>query len=145
MDYIITGYTPGEFGHVSFDFVMKKGDGIEKDKEIAQTNYETVYKDFNIIINTRSAALNLTIFDYPICKDGSTLLHNPVSDSTEIGLHLYHEIYCKKFIKLLPGDWGYNFIFLHLHFIFIFLVILCLIIVLLFAKSSQTGLIDWPY
>ena len=103
MDYIITSYTPGDFDHVSFDFIMTKGVGIEKNKEIAQTNYETVNRDFNVIINTRTAALNMTIFHYPICKDGSRLVHSSVTDSTEIGLHLFHDNNGEKIITIRPG------------------------------------------
>ena len=103
MDYIVTSYLPGEFSHVSFDFIMKKGVGIDKNKEIAQTNYETVYRDFDVIINTRSAALNMTIFGYPVCKDGSSLVQSPVTDSAEHGLHLSQKENDEKAINLQPG------------------------------------------
>ena len=83
---------------------MKKGTGIEKNKEIAQTNYETVYKDFDVIINTRSAVLNMTIFYYPICKDGNGLVRRQITNHTVFGLELFYEQNGENAIELRPGD-----------------------------------------
>ena len=74
-DYIVRSYRVGDFKHVSYDFIILKGEGIEKNKEIAPTNYETVYQDFDVIINTRSASLSMTIYTYPKCEVDKVVTH----------------------------------------------------------------------
>ena len=100
---MINSYTPGEFNHVSFDFIMKKGDGIDENKEIAQTRYETVYKDFDVIINTRSASLNMTIYHYPICKGGKIVVQRGVTGNRQNGLDIFHKPTGEKRMMLIPG------------------------------------------
>ena len=95
VDYVISNYVGGDFGHVSYDFIMKKGAGIEPNKEIGNTKRGSVYKDFNIILNTKSAMMNIITFTYPICQ-------------TDNGINITNKENDEKVLSIDPGMCIFN-------------------------------------
>ena len=67
IDYRIQKYKRGNFGHVSHDFIVIKGQEFEDSQEIVMSKLKSVYGPITIIINTRSAELNISTFSYPDC------------------------------------------------------------------------------
>ena len=87
VDYVISNYVGGDFGHVSYDFIMKKGAGIEPNKEIGNTKRGSVYNDFNIILNTKSAMMNMIRFAYPICQADNGITINEENDGKIVSIN----------------------------------------------------------
>ena len=67
VDYRIQKYKRGNFGHVSHDFIIIKGHEFADSQEIVMSNRKSVYGPITIIINTRSAELNMSTFYYRDC------------------------------------------------------------------------------
>ena len=99
-DYVIEQYSQGEFGHVSYDFIMEKGKGIENNKEMALTRLGPVNDDFTIILNTKSALLDMTTYSYPICETDEQIAR---SKKTRNGLKIVETTPTEKALNVQPG------------------------------------------
>ena len=67
VDYRIQKYKRGNFGHLSHDFIVIKGREFADNQEIVMSKRKSVYGRIAIIVNTRSAELNISTFSYPDC------------------------------------------------------------------------------